>query len=247
MDNNRYEEVEKKENIFVRLLKMFCQYLKNLGYDFVVSFKYNNMKLPAILVAIPGVLLGFFLLWHAPVVTQINFEQATIDGVTHFYKNISFNYSGMILFILMLFGILNIFTAVSMSGKKNLGSVVLSTICTSVIVICGILYLYAVFTFFEGYNIYQDAYAKEYASAYAELIANIDPSNAEALAKAAIDADIAAKAACNLTGISTSETVSFDTNFIVSVTSIIVSMVSAVTGCILGFIFYDRTYEKVDR
>ena len=64
MDNNRYEEVEKKENPFLKVLKIFGQYLKNLGYDFVISFKYNNMKLASILVAIPGVLLGFFLKWQ---------------------------------------------------------------------------------------------------------------------------------------------------------------------------------------
>ncbi len=234
MENNRYEEVEKKDNIFVKILKMFGQYLKNLGYDFVVSFKYNNMKLPSILVAIPGVLLGFFLKWHAPVVRAIVFEQATVDGVTHFYNNISFDYTGMVLFILMLFGILNIFTAVSMSKKKNLGSVVLSTICTSIIVICGVLYLYAVFTFFAGYNEYQEAFI---ASKQGFIASGL--SEQEAINKA--------REACKLIGISKNTEISFDYNFVISVVSIIVSMVSSVVGCILGFILYDRTYEKVDR
>lgn len=238
MENNRYEEVEKKENIFQKMLKMFWQYLKNLGYDFVVSFKYNNMKLPAILVAIPGILLGFFLKWHAPVVRELVFEQAN----NQFYKGFSFDYSGMVLFILMLFGILNIFTAVSMSGKKNLGSVVLSTICTSVIVICGILYLVAVFTFFEGVNEYRVAYDQTYAEELARQIAlGIDEKTAITAAESF------AKAECSSIGISSNKVITFNSNYIISVVSIIISMTSAVAGCVLGFIFYDRTYEKVDR
>ena len=234
MENNRYEEVEKKENIFQKMLKMFLQYLKNLGYDFFVSFKYNNMKLPAILVAIPGVLLGFFLKWHAPVVRTIVFEQATIDGVTYFYNNMSFDYTGMVLFILMLFGILNIFTAFSMSKKKNLGSVILSTVCTFVIVICGVLYLYAVFTFFAGYNEYQAAFTQKVKELMDSGIAEQEAINQ-------------ARVACKLIGISKNTEIKFDYNFVISVVSIIISMTSAVVGCVLGFIFYDRTYEKVDR
>ncbi len=233
MDNNRYEEVEKKENPLIKVLKIFGQYLKNLGYDFIVSFKYNNMKLASILVAIPGVLLGFFLKWHAPVVRTIVFSQGELDGVAQFYK-ISFDYSGMILFILMLFGILNIFTAFSMSKKKNLGSVVLSTICSSVIIVCGVLYIFAIVIFFEGYNLNQTAFAEKYQ----ELINS--GMTTDAATKAAQDA-------CQFIGISKNEPINFDYNFIISISSIVISMVSSLVGCILGFINYDRTYEKVDR
>ena len=233
MDNNRYEKVEKKENPFLKVLKIFGQYLKNLGYDFVISFKYNNMKLASILVAIPGVLLGFFLKWHAPVIRDIVFKQGALNGIDQFYK-ISFDYSGMVLFILMLFGILNVFTAFSMSKKKNLGSVVLSTICTSVIVICGILYIYAIIVFFEGYNLNQTAIAEKYQ----ELISSGMTPDA---------ATKAANEACQFIGISKNEPIAFNSNYIVSISSIIISMISSVVGCILGFINYDRTYEKADR
>lgn len=233
MDNNRYEEIEKKDNPLVKILKMFGQYLKNLGYDFVVSFKYNNMKLASILVALPGVLLGFFLKWHSVVVRNLAFSQGTIDGVEHFYK-ISFDYSGMVLFLLMLFGILNVFTAFSMSKKKNLGSVVLSTVCTVGIVACSVLYLYIVFTFIEGYNAYQSAYQESFNSFIASGLSEVEAAQQ-------------ASSACTGIGISTTEAINFDYNYYISIISIILAMVSSVVGCVLGFINYDRTYEKVDR
>lgn len=233
MDNNRYEEVEKKDSPFVKILKMLGQYLKNIGYDFVVSFKYNNMKLASILVALPGVLLGFFLKWHSVVVRHLAFSQGTIDGVDQFYK-ISFDYSGMVLFLLMLFGILNVFTAFSISKKKNLGSVVLSSVCTVGIVACGVLYLIAVFTFIEGYNAYQSAYQDSLSSFLASGLTQIEATQK-------------ASEACKGIGISTTEAISFDYNYYISIGSIILSMVSSVVGCVLGFINYDRTYEKADR
>ena len=134
----------------------------------------------------------------------------------------------------MLFGILNIFTAFSMSKKKNLGSVVLSTICSSVIIVCGVLYIFAIVIFFEGYNLNQTAFAEKYQ----ELINS--GMTTDAATKAAQDA-------CQFIGISKNEPINFDYNFIISISSIVISMVSSLVGCILGFINYDRTYEKVDR
>ena len=89
-----------------------------------------------------------------------------------------------------------------MSSKKNLGSVVTCTITSTVIVIAGALYLYALFTFIAGYN----------------------------------NGSIPMKTEFTL-----------DINWIISIVSIIISMVASVAGVVLGFINYDRTYEKVDR
>ena len=52
----------------------------------------------------------------------------------------------------MLIGILNIFSAVSMSGKKNKKSVVLATILTSLILVLGALYIYAIIYFLTLVN-----------------------------------------------------------------------------------------------
>ena len=208
MENNRYEEVEKKQNPFAAAFKGFGRYLVRVWKDFIASFRYNNMKLAGWLVAVPGIFIGFFLQWHAPAVKQLTFEykvyDATIDElVTSNY--IGFDYTGIALFVLMLAGILNIFGAASLMSKKNLGSVVRATIFSSIVVIAGALYLYAIFF-------------------YNSLVQ-----------QGKINTGIEG---WKLFG---------DTNFVMAIISVVVSMVCAVAGCILGFIKYDRTYEKVDR
>ena len=208
MENNRYEEVEKKTNPFVNVLKMFGSYLARVWKDFIASFKYNNMKLAGWLIAVPGVFIGFFLQWHAPVVKQMAFTWSEIDESTFEVINhneIGFDYTGIILFVLMLAGILNIFGAASVIGKKNLGSVVRATIFSAIIVIAGVAYLYAIFF---------------YQSLVDQHKINTGVENFSIWS---------------------------NTDYLMSIISIILSMVSAIAGCILGFIKYDRTYEKVDR
>ena len=199
MNNN----VEPKQK--VNPFKYFLKHLGNIWYDFRTSFKYNNMKLAGLLVAVPGVFLGFFLGFHGEVVTKMSFVTKTYDPITDEMIEGTllkpFDFSGIVLFLMVLFGILNIFTAVTMSGKKNLGSVVLATITTAAIVICGGLYLYTIFY-------------------YTSLLSS---------------------------GKVTATTEFYDINFIMSVVSVIISIVTSVAGIIIGFIRYDRTYEKVDR
>ena len=145
-DLSRYEEVEKKQNPFVRALKSFGTYLKFVVRDFIASFKYNNMKLAGWLIAIPGVFIGFFLEFHYVAVSQMAFDIVDPD-TGEFYCAIGFDYTGIVFFILMLFGILNIFTAASVMKKKNLGSVVVATITSAVILITGGMYLAAMFIY----------------------------------------------------------------------------------------------------
>jgi len=206
-DSSRFEEVPQKESGFKKVFATLGQYFKSVFLDFFTSFKYNNMKLAAILVAIPGIFLGFFLRFHAEVVSHISFDTGQVETLADGTKKailygVPFDFTGIVLFALMLFGILNIFGAVTMSGKKNLGSVVVCIISSAVIVICGALYLYGLFTFLGGVN--------------------------------------AGK-------ISMNTKVEVDSNWIISIISIIVSMITSVAGCVLGLINYDRTYEKVDR
>lgn len=225
MDNqNRFEEVPQKENVFAKIFKTFGKYLKGLGFDFVNSFKYNNMKLPALLIAVPGVFLGFFLGYHSKVIGDVAFSiSGTADtkfaGGACSYK-IGFDYTGIVLFILMLLGILNIFGAVTMSGKKNLGSVLLCTLSTLAIVVCGSLYLFALFTYREG--------------SITKLKVNGDSVYDETLK-------------LYRTYITSTKKFKMNNDWIISIFSVILSMVCSVVGCVLGFIFYDRTYEKVDR
>lgn len=206
MENNRYEEVEKKENKIAAAFKGFGKYIARVWKDFIASFKYNNMKLAGWLIAVPGIFIGFFLQWHAPTVKQLAFNYSVVVGEDLVSKSyIGFDFTGIALFVLMLAGILNIFGAAAVMSKKNLGSVVRATIFSSIIVIAGILYLFAIFF---------------YGSLVSQNKINTGVEN---------------------------WTVFSDFNFLMSIISIIVSMVSAIAGCILGFIKYDRTYEKVDR
>ena len=39
----------------------------------------------------------------------------------------------------------------------------------------------------------------------------------------------------------------WDINKIISLASVIISMLVSAVGVVLGYIFYDRTYEKIDR
>ena len=126
--------LKENENKFLKVLKMIGHYLKDVFLNFKESFKYNNMKLPALIIAIPGLLLGFFLNFHYNVVVQLTFPY-------------SFDFSAIVLFALMLIGILNIFSAVTMSGKKNKKSVILATVMSIFIVIFGLLYLYEIIYF----------------------------------------------------------------------------------------------------
>ena len=224
MDNqNRYEEVPQEQGFFKKFLNFIANmfitlghYLRNVAFDFVNSFRYNNMKLPALLVAAPGIFLGFFLGFHSKVIGPITYNMATYvsngESGGCSYK-IGFDYGGIVLFILMLLGILNIFGAVSMSGKKNLGSVIICTISTIAIVGLSALYLYALAAYNEGATTLTTVAGEKTDVYYIDMVDKFKP----------------------------------DKNWGWSISSIIISCVTSVTGCILGFIFYDRTYEKVDR
>lgn len=124
------------------------KYIKYLFVDFFTSFKYNKMKLAGWLVAIPGIFLGFFLTFHIPVVNAFAFTGTVTSSTGALITRTYFpDISGIILFILVLFGILNLFTAFNMMSKKNLGSVVTATITTVVILVVGAIYLYMIFLF----------------------------------------------------------------------------------------------------
>ena len=196
-DQNRYEEVPQKENKFLKALKSFGLFVKNVWLNFIESFKYNNCKLAALLTAVPGVFLGFFLIFHSQVVKVISFDMPGNN-----YYVFSFDFTSIVLFVLMLFGILNIFGSAALSSKKNLGSVIRLTITSSVIVIAGALYLVSVFVYING---------------------------------------------CTTGALAPEGGFELDANFIISIISVIISMLSVMAGCVLAFINYDRTYEKVDR
>lgn len=143
MENNKNNNTSKASSVW----KSFCKYVHYIVTDFLTSFKYNKMKLAGYFVAIPGIFLGFFLVFHIPVVNGLSFTESRWEGADMITIEHFPDLSALVLFILVLFGVLNLFTAFNMIAKKNLGSVVTATITAVVIVLAGALYLVMVFLY----------------------------------------------------------------------------------------------------
>ena len=118
------ETQPKKKNAFVKALD-------DWWYGFKDSFKYNPCKLAGILVALPGLFMGFFL------------------GVHSKFLFLNNNYYGLYMFLMVLLGCINVFNGVTLMGKRNLGSVIISALCSAVIAVVGILWIVAIF---QSYN-----------------------------------------------------------------------------------------------
>lgn len=114
----------KKQNAFVKLLD-------DWWYNFKDSFKYNPCKLAGILVALPGLFMGFFLGVHSQILFLDN------------------DYYGLYMFLMVLLGCINVFNGVTLMSKKNLGTVITSALCSAVIAVVGILWIVAIF---QSYN-----------------------------------------------------------------------------------------------
>lgn len=235
MDDNRYEEMPEKKSAG----KVLGNYFKSVFGGFLDSFKYNNMKLASLLVAIPGLVIGFFLVAHASTLNQIDFtfefyneQYFSFDKYT--LPQIPFDASAISVFLIMLFGILNVFNALSMSNKKNLGSVVISTVFTGIMVVLSAYYVYAVLLYknFAFETVADAAAAGETAGIYVET------------AKSTLGTvDTIGEYIHKING----SLGDFTANYLTSIVSIIVCDVLSIIGVVLGFINYDRTYEKVDR
>ena len=235
MDDNRYEEMPEKKSVG----KALGDYFKKVFGSFIDGFKYNNMKLAALLVAIPGLVIGFFLVAHAAAVGQMDFtfQLYSKQYDTMYQYNLPampFDATGIAIFLLMLFGILNVFNALSMSNKKNLGSVVISTVFTGIMVVLSAYYVYAVLLYksFAFETAADVAAAGENAGIYVET------------AKSTLGTvDTIGEYIYKING----SLGDFTANYLTSIVSIIVCDVLSIIGVVLGFINYDRTYEKVDR
>lgn len=114
------------------------KYFLNIWLSFLDSFKYNPCKLAGILVALPGLFIGFFLEFHSKV------RFVVMDGQP--------DLSGFYMFIMVLLGCINIFNGVSLSSKRNLGTVVISAICSLIITVFGILWIYSIINSFVLVN-----------------------------------------------------------------------------------------------
>lgn len=97
--------------------------------DFVDSIKRNPSKGGGLLIATPGILIGFLLVFQIDCVYELG-------DITSAY---------FALFALVMAGAINIFSASNVIKKRSLGASIMATIVTAIIVGCGILYLSQVF------------------------------------------------------------------------------------------------------
>ena len=190
------DDAQESLGLFGTLFK----YITTMVLDFIASFKYNKMKLPGILICVPGVIIGFFITFYYDIIKSLNFEY--IDQATQQKVVIMQDLSALCFFLMMLFGTLNLFTGVSVMGKKNLGSVVTSTITSSFIVILVGVYFFYIFTF---YGLQEQGL--------------INLTNKFSLTS---------------------------TSTIMVFLSMILSVICSIAGVTLGFMNYDRTYNKRD-
>lgn len=174
------EVKEKKKSAFVK-------YMSDIWYGIIDSFKYNPCKLAGILIALPGLFIGFFLGFHSEVV---------------FYTYEELDYSGILMFILVLMGCINIANGVIVASKRNLGSIISSAICSLVIVVCGVFWIERIF---HSMNLVNSG-----------TLTTVDGSTYE---------------------------LSFST--IMSISSVVLSIVCSVAGCIFGYIKRNKEYKKV--
>lgn len=114
----------KKQNAFVKMLD-------DTWYNFKDSFKYNPCKLAGILVALPGLFMGFFLGVHSKILF------------------LGSDFYGLYMFLMVLLGCINVFNGVTLMSKRNLGTVITSTIFSLIITVVGILWIVAIF---KSYN-----------------------------------------------------------------------------------------------
>ena len=114
-------------------LNPVAKFFKDWWIGTVDSFKYNPCKLAGILVALPGVFIGFFLGFHSGVTFFVNQNAGESD------------FSGLLMFVLVLMGCINIFNGVTLMGKRNLGSVITSALCSLIIVVCGVFWIERIF------------------------------------------------------------------------------------------------------
>lgn len=110
-----------------RFLSNLKTFVGNVWYNLIDSFKYNPCKLPGILILLPGLFMGFFLGVHSKII---------------FLNN---DFSGLYMFLMVLLGCLNIFNGVSFMSKKNLGTLIISFLCSVIITVVGILWIKAIF------------------------------------------------------------------------------------------------------
>ena len=118
----------------------FIETIEAMIYNFKDSFKYNPCKFAGILIALPGFFMGFFLGVHSKIL---------------FLNN---DFAGLYMFIMVLMGCINVFNGVAVMGKRNLSSILISSLCSIVIAVVGVLWIVAIITSWKADVILETPY-----------------------------------------------------------------------------------------
>lgn len=121
------QRVEAVKNPVLRFFTRIVFYFLVVFYDLAMSIKRSPMLGAALLIASPGIFIGFFL-----DVQIVACDYLMTEGTTH---------AQLMIFILILLSTINIFNAVSVNKKKNLGTVIITTLTTLCITIAGAVYI----------------------------------------------------------------------------------------------------------
>lgn len=131
MENNNNENVEnnsinqKKESGFKRAMNSLKIYFQHIGYDIKRAIKENPSIIFGLCLMVPAVLIGFMLSTHISA---------------SFYLGSAYKSTGFQMFVLEMAGCLNVVWAFGIIKKRNLKSSIWASICTAILVACGILW-----------------------------------------------------------------------------------------------------------
>ncbi|MGM9971717.1 MAG: hypothetical protein ACI35W_04850 [Anaeroplasmataceae bacterium] len=117
--------IDNTQNKFLKGFYIFIFYIANIFVDFARGCKRNPSKIAGILIAAPGVFIGFLL-------------GIQIDAL---YYLSGLKWAPLALFVLVMFGAVNIFNASSVISKRSLGAFIASVLVTLLIDVFGIIYI----------------------------------------------------------------------------------------------------------
>lgn len=117
----------KKTPWYKAMWPMLGNYFKGVGKDMKRSIQDNPSIIWALLLMVPGIFIGLFLESHVRASYALTSD---------------YNFSGLMIFIMLLAGCLNIVCGFKVKSTRSLKSSVLASICTAVIVFSGSFWIY---------------------------------------------------------------------------------------------------------
>ena len=120
-------QTDEKNAWYKKVLPMLKNYFKGLGKDIHRSIQDNPSIIWCLLLMVPGIFIGLFLESH------VRASYALTED---------YSFSGLMIFIMLLAGCLNIVCGFKVKSTRSLSASVLASICTAIIVVSGCFWIY---------------------------------------------------------------------------------------------------------